>query len=118
MSNSGLTFTGERFLPECEREIWYEHYHRYAMALHWVQGKSVLDVACGEGYGSHLLASQAKTVMGVDVSASAVPHAKQTSQRDGLQFQSCDAFHLLLSDHTLDAVASCAPLDNLAAQAQ
>ena len=27
-------FTGERFTPECVREIWYEHWHRYAFALH------------------------------------------------------------------------------------
>ena len=31
-STPALEFTGERFTPECVREIWYEHYHRYAFA--------------------------------------------------------------------------------------
>ncbi|MDW8478938.1 MAG: glycosyltransferase [Xanthomonadales bacterium] len=32
MSEPILPFTGERFTPECVREIWYEHWHRYAFA--------------------------------------------------------------------------------------
>ena len=51
---SAMPFTGERFTPECVREIWYEHWHRYAFARRLVQGKRVLDAACGEGYGSAL----------------------------------------------------------------
>ena len=27
-----LTFTGERFLPECAGEMVYEHWHRYLLA--------------------------------------------------------------------------------------
>ena len=57
--SSSLEFTGERFTPECEREIWYEHLHRYAFARPLVCGLTVLDAACGEGYGSALLASAA-----------------------------------------------------------
>jgi 2-polyprenyl-3-methyl-5-hydroxy-6-metoxy-1,4-benzoquinol methylase len=52
-----LEFTGERFTPECVREIWYEHYHRYVFAREHVAGLKVLDAACGEGYGSYILAS-------------------------------------------------------------
>ena len=51
-----LPFTGERFTPECEREIAYEHWHRYAFARSLARGRRVLDAACGEGYGSALLA--------------------------------------------------------------
>ena len=54
-----LPFTGERFTPECVREIWYEHWHRYLFAWRIAQGKRVLDAACGEGYGSALLARTA-----------------------------------------------------------
>ena len=30
--SSTLEFTGERFTPECVREMWLEHYARYAFA--------------------------------------------------------------------------------------
>ena len=46
-----LPFTGERFVPGAQGEIWIEHWHRYHFAARWAAGKRVLDVACGEGYG-------------------------------------------------------------------
>ena len=67
-----LPFTGERFTPECVREIWYEHWHRYAFARHLARSKRVLDAACGEGYGSAMLAPVAASVLGVDISHDAV----------------------------------------------
>ena len=71
-----LDFTGERFTPDCPREIWYEHFHRYVFAQALVTGKTVLDAACGEGYGSALLARTAASVVGVDLAAEAILHAK------------------------------------------
>ena len=32
MTSEALDFTGERFTPECVREMRYEHWHRYAFA--------------------------------------------------------------------------------------
>ncbi|WP_223787058.1 class I SAM-dependent methyltransferase [Marinicella meishanensis] len=118
MADSGLTFTGERFLPECEREIWYEHYHRYAMALHWVKDKQVLDVACGEGYGSHLLATEAASVLGVDVSAAAVEHAQRTYPHERLKFVEGNALQLPVADDSMDVVVSFETLEHLAEHEQ
>jgi 2-polyprenyl-3-methyl-5-hydroxy-6-metoxy-1,4-benzoquinol methylase len=47
-----------------EAGIGYEHLHRYAYATQFVQKKRVLDLACGEGYGSYLLARTAECVVG------------------------------------------------------
>ena len=55
MTDPVLEFTGERFTPECVREIWYEHMHRYAFARPFARGLRVLDAACGEGYGAALM---------------------------------------------------------------
>ncbi len=64
---ASLPFTGERFTPEARGAIWYEHWHRYCVVLPAVAGKRVLDAACGEGYGSALLARAASEVVGVDI---------------------------------------------------
>ncbi|MCX7552648.1 class I SAM-dependent methyltransferase [Marinicella sp. S1101] len=114
MTESGLTFTGERFLPDCEREIWYEHYHRYTMALDWVADKKVLDAACGEGYGSHLMAQTASSVDGVDIDPTAVEHATSRYQRSNLKFHQSDVLNLAFEDDSFDVVVSFETLEHLA----
>lgn len=112
-----LEFTGERFTPECVREIWYEHWHRYAFALSLARGKRVLDAACGEGYGSHLLAAVARHVCGVDISAQAVEHARaRYGAKANIEFQVGDAAALTFSEHSFDVVVSFETLEHLAAQ--
>lgn len=109
-----LEFTGERFLPDCPREIWYEHYHRYAMARPLVAGKKVLDAACGEGYGSHLLSQSAKSVLGVDLSESTITHAQNTYQADNLSFIQADVLQLeMLPDCSFEVVVSFETLEHL-----
>ena len=75
MSNP-LEFSGERFTPECVREIWYEHIHRYAFAGELVRNKRVLDAACGEGYGAAHLARTARSVSAVDISETSISKSK------------------------------------------
>ena len=73
---NGLDFTGERYLPEVGGNIELEHLHRYLLAKQAVVGKTVLDIASGEGYGSAMLAESARRVTGVDISQEAVSHAQ------------------------------------------
>src|SRR2546426_860879 len=72
-----LPHTGERYLPSLGGEIALEHYHRYALARELVAGKEVLDIACGEGYGTALLATAAARVTGVDLDAGTLDHAQR-----------------------------------------
>ncbi len=112
-----LEFTGERFTPECVREIWYEHLHRYAFARPLVCGLTVLDAACGEGYGSALLASAAAHVDGVDVDADAAAHARQRyGDRDNLEFHEADVTRLPFEDDRFDRIVSFETLEHLEAQ--
>ena len=117
MSDPALEFTGERFTPECVREIWYEHWHRYAFALRFAAGKRVLDAACGEGYGSALLSKRAARVLGLDVSPQAVAHARARYGAANLQFDVADVTAL---DHlpagSFDLIVSFETLEHLQAQ--
>ena len=110
-----LDFTGERFTPECEREIWYEHYHRYALATRWCANKRTLDAACGEGYGSALLAQSATSVEGVDISELAIAHAqKRYADIENLGFHVADCIALPFADNEFDRVVSFETLEHLA----
>jgi SAM-dependent methyltransferase len=114
--DSTLTFTGERFQPEVRGAIWYEHWHRYAIAAPITSGKRVLDAACGEGYGSFLLAHGAAHVTGVDLSAQAVAHARGRYTQANLRFEAGSVTALPLPDASVDVVVSFETIEHLAAQ--
>jgi 2-polyprenyl-3-methyl-5-hydroxy-6-metoxy-1,4-benzoquinol methylase len=72
-----MEFTGERFIPgACDALLDTEHRERYVFAANYAKGKSVLDIACGVGYGSQLLYDGgAASVTGVDLSEDAIAYA-------------------------------------------
>jgi 2-polyprenyl-3-methyl-5-hydroxy-6-metoxy-1,4-benzoquinol methylase len=117
-ANSTLPFTGERFTPECVREMWLEHWHRYAFALAWARGRRVLDAACGEGYGAALLAREGAQVTAVDVSAEALEHARtRYGEIPGLSFVEADVADLAqMPDASFDLIVSFETLEHLEAQ--
>ena len=72
-----------------------EHVVRYYCVSGLCRGKRVLDVACGEGYGSSLLATWgAAEVVGVDVSAEAIDAARQVFAKPNIKFLQGDACRL------------------------
>lgn len=108
-----LEFTGERFTPECVREIRYEHLHRYAFAASLAGGLDVLDAACGEGYGAALLAKTAASVTGVDLSESVIQHARRRYPRENLSFEVADCIDLPFDEDRFDCVVSFETLEHL-----
>ncbi|MFH1746969.1 MAG: methyltransferase domain-containing protein [Planctomycetota bacterium] len=72
-----LLFTGERQTGRSLAEIDLGHRARYYWALQYLPaGARVLDAACGNGYGTHILATGGLHVLGVDVSPEAVAFAR------------------------------------------
>lgn len=115
---SALPFTGERFTPECEREMAYEHWHRYVFASYFSAGKRVLDLACGEGYGAAVLARNAARVVGMDAAAEAVSHAtNQYADLPNLSFELGDCAAIPLDDSAVDLVVSFETLEHISGQA-
>jgi ubiquinone/menaquinone biosynthesis C-methylase UbiE len=113
-----LEFTGERFLTECQGEMVYEHWHRYLLARDYAAAKRVLDVASGEGYGSHLLASVAESVVGVDLSADAVAHASQKYDKENLRYVAASCTQIPLPDASFDFIVSFETIEHIDESAQ
>ncbi len=105
-ANNKLAFTGERFTPETGGQIKLEHMHRYVIAKELVVGKCVLDIASGEGYGSFILSSVAKHVIGVDIAKYVVQHAKSKYKRKNLEYMIGSCEEIPLDDNSIDIVVS------------
>ena len=117
--DTGLPFTGERFVPGTKGEIWMEHWHRYHFAARWAAGRTVLDVACGEGYGSALLAKVAARVTGIDLSAEAIAHARRTyGSADNLEFVRGSCARLPLADASAELAVSFETLEHIEEQGE
>ncbi len=83
-----LALTGERTLPDVPEENYW--YRRHLVVYEWIAartaGLSVIDMACGEGYGSSVLARSAREVVGVDANAEAFEHARLRYTAPNLRF--------------------------------
>ncbi len=79
-----LQLTGERTLPDVpEENYWFQ---RHLVVYEWIAarigGRRVVDLACGEGYGSAVLARTAASVVGVDANPEAYDHARLKYTRE------------------------------------
>jgi Methyltransferase domain len=84
-----LALTGERTLPDVPEENYW--FRRHQAVYEWiaarVAGERVIDMACGEGYGSDVLAASAASVVGVDANPDAYEHARRRYRRPNLRFE-------------------------------
>jgi 2-polyprenyl-3-methyl-5-hydroxy-6-metoxy-1,4-benzoquinol methylase len=83
-----LALTGERTLPDVPEENYW--FRRHLIVYEWIaaraRGLRVIDMACGEGYGSDVLARAAAGVVGVDANPEAHEHARLRYVRANLRF--------------------------------
>jgi 2-polyprenyl-3-methyl-5-hydroxy-6-metoxy-1,4-benzoquinol methylase len=83
-----LALTGERTLPDVPEENYW--YRRHLVVYEWIaariRGLRVIDMACGEGYGSDVLARAAASVVGVEANPDAYEHARLRYVSDNLRF--------------------------------
>jgi SAM-dependent methyltransferase len=91
-----LELTGERTLPDVPEENYW--YRRHLVVYEWIAARvaargrtgsgpaKVVDLACGEGYGTDVLAGAAKEAVGVDANPEAFEHARLRYTRDNVRF--------------------------------
>ena len=104
----------ERIIPdETERGILAYHLKRYEFALERCADRDVLDIACGVGYGSELLATEARSVHAGDISAETVDYARIRYGSSGVRFDVLDAVRLALPDTSFDVVVSFETIEHL-----
>lgn len=94
------------------------HLNRYLSAKQFALGRDVLDIACGEGYGSFLLGQWgAKSVLGVDISEESISKAEEKFGSKSVRFIESPAesvlelvggkkFDLIVSFETIEHVTN------------
>lgn len=103
----------ERWVPKfMYPSIETEHLSRYKFALNYVSGKNVLDIACGSGYGSYLLAKEgnASHVTACDINESALRYGNHRyahanvvrSYEDATKYRKDSHFDVAVSFETIE----------------
>ena len=103
----------ERFIPGTSRITEIESFHRYLAAADLCRGKKVLDIACGEGYGSNILASAAQEVVGMDICKSAIDQARKKYISANISFVCGDAYSIPFPGQSFDCVVSFETIEHL-----
>jgi 2-polyprenyl-3-methyl-5-hydroxy-6-metoxy-1,4-benzoquinol methylase len=77
------------------RAMGLHHLQRYEFAARFTEGKAVLDVACGNGYGSFALKNLgAQSVKGVDLDPKAIEYAESHYSAPGVVFECMDCLEV------------------------
>jgi SAM-dependent methyltransferase len=111
LSNAGER--GDWSLPTREAARKNFHLDRYERALRYTRGKRVLDLGCGTGWGSALLARRgAANVLGVDISPECADYAaRHHGQR--ASFCAASALSLPVADHSIDLICCFEVIEHL-----
>jgi len=109
-----MNFTGERYIPgQGGFQIACEHIHRYLFALRWAGGKQVLDLACGSGYGSALLAQHARHVWAIDLDENTILGASKDWGGANVSYIRGDAAQLPFRSGSMDLVVAMEALEHI-----
>ena len=107
-----ITKTGERIIPEdietcAEYLLYLRHLFAYEFARNILPKNSlVLEVGCGEGYGSNLLSQYVEKVVGLDIDDKTIKHASNKYSSENCIFKTYNGIKIPYKDNTFDAVVS------------
>lgn len=116
-----MEYTGERVIPDLMKPsdgLLLEHLARYQFSSYYIRGK-VLDIACGSGYGSHMLAVLVKKridqLIAVDFEPQTIRYAHKRYNHPRVEYQCENAIDPLLPQKlgTFDAIISFETFEHL-----
>ena len=112
-----MEFTGERVVPgKVEPDLLNEHLSRYYFARPLVEGRYAVDLGCGTGYGTAVLAQSARRVLALDLSDESVAFAKRHYPAQNAEFVVSDCRQIPLGSQTVDAAICFEVIEHLAEQ--
>lgn len=91
----------------------------YQLALDWLpKSGRALDIACGDGYGTRLLAGHGLDMIGGDIDADVLVTARQrATDIPNIQFRELNVMDLDMENDSLDAVVSMETIEHVDDQA-
>ena len=102
------------YSKEDGKELLAQHIARYKFAQAFVTNKTVVDFACGSGYGTAMLAeAKPKNVTGIDISQDAVSYAKTHFEIPGVTFLQGSS-EVLSGMRAVDIIVSFETIEHLA----
>jgi 2-polyprenyl-3-methyl-5-hydroxy-6-metoxy-1,4-benzoquinol methylase len=107
---------GERLLETDQSQSTSEHLHRYKIASLYSTQKVIVDIACGEGYGSKILSKNAKRVFGFDIDKDSIEKARIKYKSDNLTFDCSSVTNIPLESHSVDIVVSFETIEHIVEQ--
>ena len=112
--------TGERFIPNVGMgiEIEIEHMHRYHAVAPLLEGKAVLDAACGVGYGSQMIAKYAKHVTAIDIDEETITYARKNYGSENINYLQMSIEDMEFEDGAFDAIISFETIEHISERDQ
>lgn len=104
--------SGERIYPEeIKTPEEYLIYLKEVFIYNWCKDKIsqddyCLDAGCGEGYGTKLLSSAVKKIVGIDIDRKIIDRASKKYAGDNREYQSYNGKMIPFDDNYFDAVVS------------
>lgn len=115
MTEERLSLDAERIIPDNHDGHYYRHLRNYIFAQRYSAGtQRVLDLGCGTGYGTILLARGAGEVIGVDYDADAIAYCNTHNKTANAQFRVMDCRRLDFEAESFDAVVSVQVIEHIA----
>ena len=94
--------------------IYDEHLVRYKLAAQIAHGKRILDIACGSGYGSKILAQAgAEKVLAIDKSPEVLAQARQNYNHPDIEYKEGNAENIGEADESFDLIVSFETIEHL-----
>jgi len=101
-------------LDEATRGEYSLNTMRYVFATRYANSGSILDIACGTGYGASMLSARSKFCVGADIDSDAIKRSKAACDNERISFVQCDCHQLPFRRDAFELVTSMETIEHLA----